>query len=172
MIVFCHRFPLFLLKFIKFLSEFTSRTGHFLESTKCKNVCQMVTFAVPRGELVFREEVCSPFPNFGLSKTYGRLTFVTSSLSLRKLVENFANSSQNGWFASLDLHIRSTSMALPICLVSALVWSVERMVPGWISYFDLRLRSGRLPFPDCKATHAASLKPIISPWSPWQTSRT
>ena len=47
-----------------------------------------------------------------------------------------------------------------------------RYATGWISYFDLRLRSGRLPFPDCKATHAASLKPIISSWSPWQTSRT
>ena len=37
------------------------------------------------------------------------------------------------------------------------------MVPGWTSYFDHRLRSGRLQFPDCKATHAASLKPIILP---------
>ena len=67
-----------------------------------------------------------------------------------------------GLFASLGLRIRSTSMALSVCRVFALVWSVERMVPGWISYFDLRLRSGRLPFPDCKATHAASLKPMIS----------
>ena len=27
-------------------------------------------------------------------------------------------------------------MALSVCLVFALVWSVERMVPGWISYFE------------------------------------
>ena len=57
-------------------------------------------------------------------------------------------------------------MALSVRRVFTLVWSMKRTVPGWISYFDLHLRSGRLPFPDCKATHAASLKPIISPWLP------
>ena len=71
----------------------------------------MAMFAVPRGEPVFREEDCSLF-DIGLvystfarfsdadkfqfiQNIYGRLTLIMSSLSLRKLVENFANSSQN-----------------------------------------------------------------------------
>ena len=87
----------------------------------------MATFAVPRGEPVFREEDCSPF-DIGL--VYSTIAMFSDTNKFRIIQNiwkadvgcefpvsletggNFAYSIQNSWFASLGLRIRSTSMAL------------------------------------------------------------
>ena len=113
----------------------------------------MATFAVPRGEPVFRKEDCSPFDVGLVFSAIARfsdaekLQFINNIWKPDALYE-FPVSLETGeklrkfrhdWLVRFPWLAYSKYLdVFSVCLVSALVWSVERMVPGWISFFDLR----------------------------------
>ena len=85
--------------------------------------------------IYFREVDCSPF-DIGL--VYSTIARFADTDKFR-FIQNIWKVDVGYEFpvlvmvSLLSLRIRSTSMALSVCRVFALIWSVERIVPGWIS---------------------------------------